>query len=575
MEGLYDRLETVYAGLDAQGRVRGVFSGDEAEVLAWAGERGLTALRPLSTPLPAALAERVTRAVSRQAPGGRLEESPPARLTELARRELRRCGLPHRFRSEALPVTGEGDPHPEVREAVRAALRGRRLLACEVSRFASHPGRLFPEAVVRALTWLRLAGEIGSQAAVGWEEDGTWRCRRCGYARPERTPCAHCGDPSCPVCPQCSLLGEARACRRLYCLPDQFSPPPLERPPDGVLEQAPDGGEPPWPGRRPLTPAQRRAAQELVRWLCDLGAEREALLWAVCGAGKTAVARPLIEQALTGGWKVLYASPRRQVIRQVAEELPRTGLVLATTHQCLRYQEGFDLVVLDEPDAYPYRGQEWLQTGLKRAAKAGARWVYLTATPEPQLLARVDAGEVRRVLLPQRFHGRPAPLPQLCTPAETSSLAETRQQGVTALAAEIIRARLIGDGRRCLVFVPTVALSRQAREELARRLGVEVAAVHAASPDRDEVIAAFRRGEVSILVSTSVLERGVTFPSLDVLVLQADHPLLDRVSLLQMAGRAGRTDGDAASQVWLVGDEISPEMAAARRWAEELEAAAG
>jgi competence protein ComFA len=561
-ENLYDRLETVYAAWTRTGEVAGVWAAGEPEAAAaWAAGAGLASLRALTYPLPAALAEEVAGTlrgrVARR--GGRRDSQA---LVALAGRELRRRGLPWRFRLAEQGVTGEGLPLPEGREAVRAALTGRRLFAGEVLRFAGGAGPLFPEAVGRALTFLRLAGEVGSEAAVARDEGGRWRCGRCASTRISLVPCANCGDPACPFCPDCALLGEARACRRLYFRPDHRPCPPLSRPTPGADDCL------------PFTAAQRRAAEALLAWLHDPRAPVEALLWAVCGAGKTLVARPALEQALAAGWRVLYASPRRQVIRQVAADLPGEGLTLSTTHQALRYQEAFDLVLLDEPDAYPYRGNETLQAGMKRAARPGARWLYLTATPEPQLIARVEAGAVRRILLPQRFHGHPVPVPVLLTP-RTAGAEGGCPQGITALAAELIQNRLTKGRRRFLVFAPTVALCHQSGAELARRLPEPVGAVDAGSPGREETIAAFRQGELRVLVSTSVLERGVTFASVEVVVLGADHPLFDRVSLLQMAGRAGRTSEDPAGHVWFLAETVSPEMAAARQWSEALNEAAG
>ncbi|MDI6869866.1 MAG: helicase-related protein [Bacillota bacterium] len=561
-EDLYDPLETVYAGLDRQGRVAGVWTGEPAAVAAWASAQGLARLRPLTYPVPVALAEELVAAVRRRLKsgggGGREVED----LASLARQELRHRGLPARVRLEERGVAGEGLPPAGLREALRATLLGKRLLAAEVLRFRPAGEALFPEAVSLALGFLRLSGEIESEAAVGRDGDGAWRCRRCGSARIQEAPCANCGDPACPVCPDCALLGEARACRRLYFLPDRRPCPEVMAPAGAAT------------GERPLTAAQRRAAGALLAWLCDPGAPAEALLWAVCGAGKTAVVRPVVEQALASGWRVLYASPRRQVIRQVASELPRGGLTLATAHQALRHQEAFDLMVLDEPDAYPYRGNSLLRAGVRRAAKAGARWLYLTATPDPELLARVESGAVHRVLLPRRFHGHPAPVPRLLTPTGWPG-EETRRQGIPLLAAEVIAARLEQVNRRFLVFTPTVALCHRSRAELARRLPVPVGAVDAGSPEREELVSAFRRGDLRVLVSTSVLERGVTFPFVDVVVLYADHPLFDQVSLLQMAGRAGRTPDDPAGEVWFVAGEVTPEMGAAREWVQALNEAAG
>jgi competence protein ComFA len=325
------------------------------------------------------------------------------------------------------------------------------------------------------------------------------------------------------------------------------------------------------PGLPPsFTAAQRQAAGALLAWLRDPEAAPTLLLWAVCGAGKTLAVRPLVELAAASGWRVLYASPRREVIRQVRGDLPAGAVTLLTTHQTLRWEAAFDLIILDEPDAFPYRGNLLLERAVRRAGRAGSRRVFLTATPDAHMLAAVSRGEMVQVLLPIRHHGHPVPVPELLTVAEAGGQQWARRQGETALAAELMtnQAR---SGRRVLVFVPTVDLGRTVREELEGHLERRGRAqpvwwVHAGHPERSEIIAGFRRGDCKVLVSTSVLERGVTFPAIDVIVLHADHALFDRASLLQMAGRAGRTTSDPFGQVWFIGAEVTADMLAARQW---------
>ncbi|MHA7967148.1 DEAD/DEAH box helicase family protein [Paenibacillus sp. CAU 1782] len=98
------------------------------------------------------------------------------------------------------------------------------------------------------------------------------------------------------------------------------------------------------------------------------------LLWAVTGAGKTEMIFPLVETVLGRGGRVLIASPRRDVVIELDPRLrkafPDTSVVtlyggseqrweqgsitLSTTHQLFRFHQAFDLVVIDELDAFPY-----------------------------------------------------------------------------------------------------------------------------------------------------------------------------------------------------------------------------
>src|SRR5690606_2537433 len=66
---------------------------------------------------------------------------------------------------------------------------------------------------------------------------------------------------------------------------------------------------------------------------------------------------------------------------------------------------------------------------------------------------------------------------------------------------------------------------------------------------RSDKVLDFRSGEVRILVTTTILERGVTVPKSDVYILDADSELFDEASLVQMAGRAGRSKDDPAGIV--------------------------
>ena len=58
--------------------------------------------------------------------------------------------------------------------------------------------------------------------------------------------------------------------------------------------------------------------------------------------------------------------------------------------------------------------------------------------------------------------------------------------------------------------------------------------------DNSEVIEDFRNGKYQYLVTTAVLERGVTVKDLQVIVFHADNSIYDTASLIQIAGRAGR-----------------------------------
>ena len=66
---------------------------------------------------------------------------------------------------------------------------------------------------------------------------------------------------------------------------------------------------------------------------------------------------------------------------------------------------------------------------------------------------------------------------------------------------------------------------------------------------RKENIEAFRKGRFRFLISTSVMERGITIPDVSVIILHYGKTF-DEASLIQMLGRVGRgvgnTEGSSA-----------------------------
>ena len=61
------------------------------------------------------------------------------------------------------------------------------------------------------------------------------------------------------------------------------------------------------------------------------------------------------------------------------------------------------------------------------------------------------------------------------------------------------------------------------------------------SADRDEVLLRFREQKNAVIFATTVLERGVTVERADICVFHAENRVFDTASLIQMAGRAGRS----------------------------------
>lgn len=300
-----------------------------------------------------------------------------------------------------------------------------------------------------------------------------------------------------------------------------------------------------------LTPAQQAISQHIKR----LSEQRDVVVEAVCGAGKTELVMDTIRDRLTKGQRVGVTVARRQVALQLVHrfreafrdvqigvaceghrEALNGALIVCTTHQLYRYPQAFDLLVLDEPDAFPFHGDPVLQ-GFARLAVRG-QTIYLTATPDRGLRQRIAKGSVAHLSLDQRPHGKPLPVPRVVL----------FPGGWMGLACFIwLKQRQ----RQALVFVPSVDRGRL----LERWLRIPL--VHAGHPQLDQRIRAFSAHHDQALLTTTVLERGVTFKGIDVLVLWADHPVYTRTVLVQIAGRVGRDVSDPGGEVMFLCGTLS------------------
>ncbi|MDP2813328.1 MAG: helicase-related protein [Erysipelotrichaceae bacterium] len=283
----------------------------------------------------------------------------------------------------------------------------------------------------------------------------------------------------------------------------------------------------------PLTKHQQLASDQI----------REKVVWndvlvdAVCGAGKTELVLGAIEDALLARKKVGWAIPRRQVVLELKVRLAAFfpsldvvavcqgytdktdgDLILCTTHQLYRYKDWFDLLILDEPDAFPYKGNDMLANFARNACRG--KMIYLTATPDKRLIEEVEMGRLAWVQLYARPHGHPVIVPKV--------------KLMPNIICQLYLLYRIRD-RRWLIFVPT----RKIAKTLAMFLQVDY--LTSQSEQKEKIIDRFRNWEKRILISTTILERGVTFENIDVIVLFADHPVFDTASLIQISGRVGRS----------------------------------
>lgn len=264
----------------------------------------------------------------------------------------------------------------------------------------------------------------------------------------------------------------------------------------------------------------------------------DVLVEAVCGAGKTELVIEMIGEAIQNKKRVGWAIPRRQVVLQLATRLQSifktlhvipvcqghtkvtvADLVVCTTHQLYRYYKYFDLLIIDEPDAFPFKGNDMLHRFAANSVQGTT--VYLTATPSKEQLALVKKREMEHITLYERPFRNALIVPKFKMMSRLSMVF-------------FLRKHLKNEQTQTLVFVPTIKIANQ----LGRMLSIPV--ITSKSNNKEEIIRSFQQHKTKHVITTTILERGVTFSNIHVVVVLANHRVFDMASLIQISGRVGR-----------------------------------
>ncbi|HEV2298481.1 MAG TPA: ATP-dependent DNA helicase RecG [Candidatus Acidoferrales bacterium] len=323
------------------------------------------------------------------------------------------------------------------------------------------------------------------------------------------------------------------------------------------------------------TTAQKRVLADIAADL-EKPAPMNRLLEGDVGSGKTIVALEAATIVIENGYQVAlmapteilatqhYLSARRIFApagygvdllvsgfapREKSEILRRieTGEVkfIVGTHALIEDPVRFarlGLVIIDEQHRFGV-----LQR--KRLSEKGAapHILVMTATPIPRTLALTLYGDLDLSVIDEMPPGR--------TPIVTQWRAEEQLPGVW----DFVRREVAAD-RQAYVIYPVIEESKQELkaataeyERLSKSVfpQLKVGLLHGRMPsqDKDEVMERFRRGELQILVATTVVEVGVDVPNATVMVIEhADR--FGLAQLHQLRGRIGR--GSAKSHCILI-----------------------
>lgn len=322
-----------------------------------------------------------------------------------------------------------------------------------------------------------------------------------------------------------------------------------------------------------LTGAQQRAWREIRE---DLARPHpmNRLLEGDVGSGKTAVAFLAAQAAAAAGFQSALMAPTELLAEQHArtlrslgaafgDEAPRIALLTASvpraeaervradlaagridwvvgTHALVQETVAFHslgLVIVDEQHRFGVRQRAAL---VGKGSEARAPHVLvMTATPIPRTLSLTLYGDLDLSVIDELPPGR--------TPVDTLLLRDGEGQRIVDLLRETV-----DRGEQVYVVYPLVEESekvdlRAATDSLARLRrafpDVEVGLVHGRldAAERARVMDAFARGEIAVLVSTTVIEVGVDVPNATLVIVEHAERF-GLAQLHQLRGRVGRGD---------------------------------
>ncbi|HZH62637.1 MAG TPA: helicase-related protein, partial [Metabacillus sp.] len=213
------------------------------------------------------------------------------------------------------------------------------------------------------------------------------------------------------------------------------------------------------------------------------------------------------------------------------------SLTISTTHQLLRFKQTFDCIIVDEVDAFPYSADKSLQFAVQKSRKEKSSLIYLTATPNKKWQQEVQQNKREAVRIPARYHGHPLPVPEYVWVGNWKKQLEKGR--LPPKVINWLKTR-IESNKQAFLFVPSVSIIDEV-VKLCRKLDERIEGVHAEDPNRREKVKRFRNGEMIVIVTSTILERGVTIPNSEVAVLGSEDDIFTESALVQISGRVGRS----------------------------------
>jgi ATP-dependent DNA helicase RecG len=349
-----------------------------------------------------------------------------------------------------------------------------------------------------------------------------------------------------------------------------------------------------------LTDDQVRAIDEITADLAG-PAPMHRLLQGEVGSGKTVVALTALLTAVQGGYQGAFMAPTEVLAEQheltmrslldglvvpaegtlLGERPVRVALLTNRTPAAERRRitEGLsagDVDIVVGTHALIYGGVQFGRLGvavideqhrfgveqrdLLREKGDAPDVLVMTATPIPRTAAMLIYGDLDKTELRELPAGRSPIATEIVGPGplERAAVYDRVRTEVAAGRQAYVVCPLVEGSDKLEARAATEELERLAAEELA---GLRLGLLHGQMPaaEKEAAMAAFRAGDVDVLVATTVIEVGVDVPNATVMVVE-DAERFGLLQLHQLRGRIGR--GAHASVCYLLADPSTPQATA-------------
>ena len=317
----------------------------------------------------------------------------------------------------------------------------------------------------------------------------------------------------------------------------------------------------------PLTKYQKKASSDCLKALNS----SDVLLACVCGAGKTEITVESIASYLSKGLKVCYAISRREVVIELAYRFSKFfpnarvvsvygghhnviegDLIVCTTHQLYRYYQTFDLLILDEVDAFPLKGNDTLMNISFKSCKG--RIIFSTATVDKHLRGILENRKYSEVNLYVRPSLKPLIVPKIIY--------------INTLGVLICLAYLMHKmTNQCIIFVSSKKECVWYYKLFSRFYSCSY--VYAELEQRNQNIIDFKNKKFQFIFATTVLERGITIKDVNVIILDLNANIFDTSSLVQMLGRVGRNFKNPYGEAYILSNHFDRSIIESVRYLKE------